>query len=310
MAKILVTGGAGFIGSHVVDLFIEAGHQVAVVDDLSTGFRRNVNCKAAFVELDVRSPELDEVFKQERPGFVCHLAAQIDVRRSLTEPLFDAATNILGSINLLECCVKHQVGKIIYASTGGAIYGNPEVLPASESCPPAPVCHYGVSKYAVEHYVRLYNRLYGLRFTVLRFPNVYGPRQNPQGEAGVCAILIGLMRDGKQPTLYGFGEPLRDYVFVGDIARAHLLALDRADGETMNVGSGRGASVREIFDVLKDVLDFDGEPILEPLRPGEVDRIYTTGDRAAEVLQWKPEIDLREGLRRTVEHIRQERGVR
>ncbi len=310
MAKILVTGGAGFIGSHVGDLLIEAGHQVVVVDDLSTGFRRNVNLKAAFVELDVRSPELEEVFKRERPGFVCHLAAQIDVRRSLKEPLFDAATNILGSINLLECCVKHQVGKIIYASTGGAIYGNPEVLPASESCPPAPVCHYGVSKYAVEHYIRLYNHLYGLRFTVLRFPNVYGPRQNPQGEAGVCSILIGLMLDGKQPTLYGFGEPLRDYVFVGDIARAHLLALDRGDGETMNAGSGRGASVREIFDVLKDILDFDGEPILEPLRPGEVDRIYTTGDRAAEVLQWKPEIDLREGLRRTVEHIRQERGVR
>ena len=310
MAKILVTGGAGFIGSHVVDLFIEAGHQVAVVDDMSTGFRRNVNPEAALVELDVQSPELDEVFKEERPGFVCHLAAQIDVRRSLKEPLFDAATNILGSINLLECCVKHQVGKIIYASTGGAIYGNPEVLPASESCPPAPVCHYGVSKYAVEHYIRLYNHLYGLRFTVLRFPNVYGPRQNPQGEAGVCAILIGLMLDGKQPTLYGFGEPLRDYVFVGDIARAHLLALDRADGETMNVGSGRGASVREIFDVLKGVLDFDGEPILEPLRSGEVDRIYTTGDLAAEVLQWKPEIDLREGLRRTVEHIRRERGVR
>jgi UDP-glucose 4-epimerase len=310
MAKILVTGGAGFIGSHVVDLFIEAGHQVAVVDDMSTGFRRNVNPEAALVELDVQSPELDEVFKEERPGFVCHLAAQIDVRRSLKEPLFDAATNILGSINLLECCVKHQVGKIIYASTGGAIYGNPEVLPASESCPPAPVCHYGVSKYAVEHYIRLYNHLYGLRFTVLRFPNVYGPRQNPQGEAGVCSILIGLMLDGKRPTLYGFGEPLRDYVFVGDIARAHLLALDRADGETMNVGSGRGASVREIFDVLKGVLDFDGEPILEPLRSGEVDRIYTTGDRAAEVLQWKPEIDLREGLRRTVEHIRRERGVR
>jgi len=307
MSKILVTGGAGFIGSHIVDLYVEAGHEVVVVDDLSTGFRRNVNLKARFAELDVRSPELNALFEQERPEFVAHLAAQMDVRRSLKEPLFDAEVNILGSINLLECCVRHGTRKIIYASTGGAIYGNPEILPASESCPAAPVCHYGVSKYTVEHYIRLYNYLYGLQYTVLRFPNVYGPRQNPRGEAGVCAILIALMLDGKRPTLYGFGKPLRDYVFVGDIARASVLALDAGDGETVNLGSGQGRSVLEIFDILRDLLSFTQDPILEPLRPGEVDRIYTTGDRAAQILKWQPAVDLREGLKCTVEHIRRER---
>ena len=308
MSKILVTGGAGFIGSHIVDLYVEAGHDVVVVDDLSTGFRRNVNLKARFAELDVRSAELNAVFEQERPEFVAHLAAQMDVRRSLKEPLFDAEVNILGSINLLECCVRHGTRKIIYASTGGAIYGNPEILPASESCPAAPVCHYGVSKYTVEHYIRLYNYLHGLQYTVLRFPNVYGPRQNPHGEAGVCAILIALMLDGKRPTLYGFGKPLRDYVFVGDIARASVLALDGGDGETVNLGSGQGTSVLEIFDILRELLSFTQDPILEPLRPGEVDRIYTTGDRAAEILKWQPAVDLREGLKRTVEHIRRERA--
>jgi len=309
MSKILVTGGAGFIGSHIVDLCVEAGHEVIAVDDLSTGFRRNLNPKADFIEMDIRSAELDGVFGQVRPDFVTHLAAQMDVRRSLKEPLFDAEVNILGSINLLECCARHNVKKIIYASTGGAIYGNPEKLPASEASPALPLCHYGVSKYTVEHYIRLYSGLHGLRYTVLRFPNVYGPRQNPHGEAGVCAILVALMLDGKRPTLYGFGEPLRDYVFVRDIARASILALDRGDGETVNLGSGLGTSVREIFDILKDLLGFEQDPILKPLRPGEVDRIYTTGDRAAEILNWKPEVDLREGLRLTAEHIKREQGL-
>ncbi len=185
MARILVTGGAGFIGSHIVDVLLEAEHGVIVVDDLSTGFRENVNDGAKFVEMDVCSPELMGVFEREAPDCVCHLAAQMDVRRSLLEPMFDATTNILGSINLLECCAKRSIKKVIYASTGGAVYGNPAELPASESCPPKPICHYGVSKYACEQYLQLYGLLYGLNHTILRFPNVYGPRQNPNGEAGV-----------------------------------------------------------------------------------------------------------------------------
>jgi UDP-glucose 4-epimerase len=306
--KILVTGGAGFIGSHIVDAYIAAGHDVAVVDNLSTGSRTNLNEKARLHEVDIReAAALESVFEQERPEAVNHLAAQMDVRRSLQEPIYDAQVNILGSINVLELCVKHGVKKFIFASTGGAIYGepNPSDLPLSESYPPRPVCHYGTSKFSVEQYIGLYGILYGLPYTILRFPNVYGPRQNPHGEAGVCAILVGLMLEGKQPTLFGYGEPTRDYVYVGDIARANVLALDKADGEILNLGSSRATSVREIFDVLKKHIGYEGEPLLKPLRPGEINHISITGDKARGVLGWQPEVDLEEGLLRTLEHVKQ-----
>lgn len=305
MARVLVTGGAGFIGSHVVDACIAAGHDVVVVDNLSTGSRENVPGRARFVEMDIGDKALGKLVAEAKPEYVAHLAAQIDVRHSVADPTFDARVNILGSINVLEACVKAGVRKIIYASTGGAVYGEPKDLPASEETPPLPVCHYGVSKYAVEQYTRLYGVLYGLRYTILRFPNVYGPRQSHLGEAGVCAILIGLMLKGKRPTLYGFGTPLRDYVYVGDIARACLLALDRAEGEALNLGSGRGTSVREIYDVLAELTGYAGEPDLQPLRPGEVDRIYITGDRALKSLGWKPETSLRDGLAQTVAYLRE-----
>ena len=305
--KILVTGGAGFIGSNIVDTYINAGHDVVVVDNLATGFERNLNPKARFYEVDICDASLDDVFAKEKPEAVSHLAAQIDVRRSLQEPTFDARVNILGSINLLECAVKHKVGKFLFASTGGAIYGEPDpsVMPVPETYSPHPLCHYGTSKLAVEHYIELYGALYGLRYTILRFPNVYGPRQNPHGEAGVCAILVGLMLAGKQPILFGHGTPTRDYVYVGDIARGALLALDRADGETINLGSSKGTSVRDIFDVLKTLTGFEGEPDLQPLRPGEVNHIYISGDKAKALLGWTPEVDLHEGLRRTLEHVRE-----
>lgn len=304
MKRILVTGGAGFIGSHVVDTYIAAGHTVAIVDNLSTGSREFLNPAAQFYEVDIRSDELRSVFDEFKPDTVAHLAAQIDVRRSVEQPAYDAHINIVGSLNVLECAVKSGVTKIIFASTGGAIYGEPEALPVSESYWPKPICHYGAAKYSVEHYIFLYRHLYGLDFTILRFPNVYGPRQSPHGEAGVCSILIGLMLDGKVPTLFGFGKPLRDYVFVGDIAKATLLALDKGSGETLNLGSGVGTSVREIFDTLKAVLSFPDDPILKDLRPGEVHQIYITGDRAREVLGWEPSVGIREGLEQTVNHIR------
>ncbi|MBN2312181.1 MAG: NAD-dependent epimerase/dehydratase family protein [Candidatus Hydrogenedentes bacterium] len=304
--KILVTGGAGFIGSHVVDAYIERGHDVVVVDNLATGSRDNLNPKAAFVEIDIGSDQLGAVFAEHAPEVVNHLAAQIDVRLSVEKPLFDAQTNVLGSINVLQNCVDHGVGKFIFASTGGAIYGDAATLPASEEQTPRPLCHYGVAKYCVENYIRLYGTLHGLRYTILRFPNVYGPRQNPRGEAGVCAILTGLMLEGKTPVLYGHGQPLRDYVYVGDIARANALALDAGDGEVLNLGSGKGASVLDIFNGLKEILAFDQEPRLEPLRPGEVENNYITGDRAAAVLGWRPEVELRDGLARTVAHVRRE----
>lgn len=306
--KILVTGGAGFIGSHVVDQYIGLGHEVVVVDNLRTGFRKNVNPKARFAQVDVRSLDLDAVFEEEKPDVVGHFAAQMDVRQSLEDPIFDAQNNVLGTINLLECCVRHQVKKIIYASTGGAIYGEPEPLPATEEYPTNPLSHYGLSKFVAEEYIRLYKRLYQLDYTVLRFPNVYGPRQNPHGEAGVCAILVALMLDGKTPTLFGHGEPLRDYVYVGDIAKANVLALEKGSGEILNLGSGRGTSVRELYDILSSYLKYEAEPILKPLRAGEVERIFITGSKAQALLGWSPQVGIEEGLRLTADYIKSERS--
>ena len=303
MSKILVTGGAGFIGSHIVDTYIAAGHEVAVVDDLSMGQKRFVHPEAQFFQIDIRDPQLVEVFAQVQPEYVNHLAAQIDVRRSVQEPVFDAEVNILGSINLVELVVKHRVKKFLFASTGGAIYGEPAELPASEDCPPNPKCHYAASKLAFEHYLQLYHNLYQLTYTILRFPNVYGPRQNPEGEAGVCSILSGLMLRGQQPTLYGHGTPLRDYVYVGDIARANLMALDQGDNRVINLGSGQGTSVRELFDTLARIIGFDQEPKLAPIRPGEVQDTYITGALAEQILQWKPETPLEDGLREVVAFV-------
>ncbi|MBI2425472.1 MAG: NAD-dependent epimerase/dehydratase family protein [Candidatus Hydrogenedentes bacterium] len=305
MTTALVTGGAGFIGSHLVDALVSAGHRVVVVDNLSTGKTRNLNSSAVFHRMDIRDDALSGVFEAEQPEVVFHLAAQMDVRRSVLEPVFDAEINILGAIKLLELAVKHRVRKFIFSSTGGAIYGEPESLPASEACPPRPKCPYGASKLAFEHYLRLYHDLHALPFTILRFPNVYGPRQSPEGEAGVCSILIGLMLRGVSPTLYGFGEPLRDYVYVGDIVRGCLLSLDRGDSETINLGSERGASVNELFAILSDLIGFRGEAKREPLRAGEVAQIYTTGERARALLGWAPEVDLRTGLAHTLAYIRE-----
>lgn len=304
--KILVTGGAGFIGSHVVDAYIAKGHTVIVVDDLSSGNPDYVNADAIFYEMDIRSPQLAEVFETHRPDIVNHHAAQIDVRKSLQDPIYDADVNIRGSLNLLELCAGFPVKKFIFASTGGAIYGSPESLPADESCMPRPESHYGTSKLCVEQYIALYQRLCRLHSVVLRYPNVYGPRQSPQGEAGVCSILAGLMLRGAAPVLYGHGEALRDYVYVSDIARGNLLALDKGNGETLNLGSGAGVSVKQLYNIIKELTGFSGKPSLKPLRPGEVKAIFITGDRAAKVLGWRPKVSLEEGLAKTVDFVREQ----
>ncbi len=301
--RILVTGGAGFIGSHVVDSFIEAGHHVAVVDNLSTGRRANLNPRATFYEVDIREPELREVIERERPDVISHHAAQMDVRRSMAEPLFDADNNILGSLNLLECARKLRVRKVIYISSGGAVYGEPQYLPCDEKHPIRPLCPYGVSKYTVEQYLYLYRESYGLDYTILRYANVYGPRQDPHGEAGAVAIFAGHMLAGKSVLINGSGEQERDFIYVEDCARANLLALEKGAGDVYNLGSGVGTSINRIAALLQELTGYKGEPVHGPAKLGETFRIYLDAGRARGVLGWTQTFTLREGLQRTVDYF-------
>ncbi|MBI5710129.1 MAG: NAD-dependent epimerase/dehydratase family protein [Candidatus Eisenbacteria bacterium] len=303
--RILVTGGAGFIGSHVADRFVELGHEVAVLDDLSTGFREFVNPRARFYEMDLRdAAALERCFAEFGPEVVDHHAAQIDVRRSVTDPIHDAGINILGALGLLMACTRHGVRKFVYASTGGALYGEGRSLPATEEHPVNPESPYGVSKHTLEHYLYLWKLLHGLDYTVLRYPNVYGPRQNPHGEAGVNAIFIGLMLRGERPRIFGTGEQVRDYLYVGDVVEANALALSRGSGEMVNLGTGVGTSVNDIFRELKAILGFAAAPIYEAPRAGEVQRIYLDAARAKQVLGWAPSTGFVAGLKQTVEWSR------
>lgn len=305
MAKILVTGGAGFIGSHVVDLFVAEGYEVVIVDDLSTGRASNLNPAAKFYQVDIRSPQLREVFQAEKPDFVSHHAAQMDVRRSVAQPLFDADINILGSINLLEIAKDFQVKRFVYISTGGAVYGEPERLPCDESHPINPICQYGASKHTVEHYLYMYYANYGLKYTVLRYPNVFGPRQDPHGEAGVVAIFTGRMLEGESVTIYGDGEQTRDFVYVGDCAQANLLALtiDHEPG-IYNLGWGRPTSINEICSVLVDITDYSLPVQYGPAKVGETRHIYLDASKVKQDLGWAPTITLEEGLEKTVDYFK------
>lgn len=302
--RILVTGGAGFIGSHVVDAFVEAGHHVAVVDDLSTGKRENLNPQAAFYQADIRDEDaLAAIFAQERPEVVCHQAALANVRESMAQPVRYASVNVLGSLVLLELCRRHGVQKFIYASTGGAVYGEPQSLPVSEDHPVNPLDPYGASKHHVEHYLYLYRHNYGLRYTVLRYANVYGPRQDPFGEAGVVAIFTHKMLAGETPTINGTGEQARDFVYVGDVARANLLALTGADG-IFNIGTGIGTTVNQVYEGLRAATGYQGPVHYGPPKAGEVYRIYLDVRKAKAELGWTPQVSLAEGFRLTVESFR------
>lgn len=302
--KILVTGGAGFIGSHVVDTYIANGYQVVVVDDLSTGRLSNLNPAATFYQMDIRSPQLEEIFEKERPDYVNHHAAQMDVRRSVAEPLFDADVNIMGSINLIENARKFQVKRFIYISSGGAVYGEPEYLPCDEDHPVKPICQYGASKYTVERYLFLYQHIYGIEYVILRYANVYGPRQNPHGEAGVVAIFTGQMLSDQQVVINGDGEQQRDFVYVKDCAEANLLALTCKSVNTVNnIGSGVGNSVNEIYRMVKRISGSDKDAQYGPAKVGETRRIYLDTTKASFTLGWKPTIGLQDGLRMTVDYL-------
>jgi UDP-glucose 4-epimerase len=303
--KIMVTGGAGFIGSHVTDMLIEQGHQVVIVDDLSTGRRTNINRHAIFYEVDIRSPEMERVFAQEKPEVISHHAAQMNVRRSMDDPLFDADVNIIGSIKLAQLAIRFGTRKIIHISSGGAAYGEPEYLPCDEDHPIKPLCHYGASKYTYELYLHVFSANYDLDYSVIRYPNVYGPRQDPHGEAGVVAIFSGQMLRGEPVTINGNGEQVRDYVYVTDCARSNLMLLDQGSKRVYNLGSGIGTTVNEIFAQLKDITGYTNPARFGPAKAGETFKIYLNARRAENELGWRPTIPLDEGLKRTVDYFKE-----
>ena len=303
--KVLVTGGAGFIGSHVVDACLEAGHSVSIVDDLSSGKRENADPAARLHVADIRNAQaMEEVFAVERPEAICHLAAKANVRESMLEPVLYAKVNVLGSLTLLELARKYQCQKIVYASTGGAVYGEPEYLPVDERHPIHPLDPYGASKHHVEHYLYIYRAHYGIDYTILRYPNVYGPRQDPYGEAGVVAIWAAQMLHGSTPIINGSGEQERDFCYVGDIARANVLALKGGGGEILNLGSGVGTSINQVFAQLIKITGSQCDKVHGPAKLGEVFRTYLTADKALASLGWRAEIPLYEGLAKTVAFFR------
>ena len=296
--KTLVTGGAGFIASHLVDRLIGEGHSVVVVDNLSAGRFENVNKSATFYKIDIcNSTALELIFKKERPEVVNHHAAQVNVRKSVDTPMYDANVNILGSLNLCELSRKFQVKKFIYASTGGAVYGEPKSLPVKETCPVEPISQYGVSKHTVEHYLYIFYKLYGLNFTVLRYPNVYGPRQSPHGEAGVIAIFSEQILKNKRPTIFGDGSKTRDYVYVGDIITANMTVLNNSgNGEIYNLGWGKEITDYEVFETVRRAFLSNIKPIFGQKRPGEIEHISLDSSKATKALGWKPKITFEEGV--------------
>lgn len=293
--KILVSGGAGFIGSHVADGYVRAGHRVVVVDDLSGGERGNIDSACKFYEMSVTSPDFVEVIKRERPDVINHHAAQIDVRKSVADPSFDAEVNIMGMINACQGAAQAGAKKVIFASSGGVLYGEVEGEPAREDHPIEPFCPYAASKYASEIYLRCYNSLCNLRYTILRYANVYGPRQKG-GEAGVVSIFLKAMLGSKPVTIFGDGRQERDFVFVGDVVDANMLALERGERDVINIGTGRASSVNDLYRLLADIVAFKGEVMKAPERQGELKRSVLSCAMAASKLGWRPKTDLRAGL--------------
>lgn len=302
--KILVTGGAGFIGSHVVEAYLAAGHDVAVVDNLATGRRSNVPAGAVLHEVDIHAREVESIFAGFQPEVVNHLAAQASVKLSNLDPVFDLEVNGGGTARIAMLAAAHGARKVIYSSTGGALYGDPERLPVDESHPIRATSPYGTSKRVGEMYLEFVARTTGIDYTILRYANAYGPRQDPFGEAGVVAIFTGRMLNGEQCTIDGDGEQQKDYLYVSDIARANVLALDKAGGEAMNIGTGRGTSVNEIFRALQDATGDTTPPAFGPPRPGDVRQIWLDSSRARDILGWEPQVSLEEGIRQTVDWFR------
>ena len=303
--NILVTGGAGFIGSNIVDAYLQAGHTVVIVDDLSTGTMENVNPKAKFHRIDLRDLAVETVFKEMKIDVINHHAAQMDVRKSVADPKFDASVNILGMLNVMELGVKYGVKKVIFSSTGGAIYGEQDYFPADEQHPLRPLSPYGVTKLATEKYLFYYHAVYGLQHVILRYANIYGPRQNPHGEAGVIAIFADKMLKGEQPVINGDGKQTRDYVYVSDVVRANVLALTHSSSDIFNIGTGIENDVNALFRIIKKFSGVACEEKHGGAKIGEQLRSVIDYSKAKKILGWEPTIMLDEGLRRTVEFFRE-----
>lgn len=298
--KILVTGGAGFIASHIVDSYMVSGHDVVIIDDLSTGREENINPKAIFYRMDIRDNGITEVFEKERPDVVNHHAAQMDLRRSVEDPGFDASVNIIGTLNLLENCIKYDVKRFVFASTGGAMYGEQEYFPADEKHPERPLSPYGISKFACEKYLFYYKAVHRLDYMVLRYANVYGPRQNPHGEAGVVAIFTEKMLRGEQPTINGDGCQTRDFVYIGDVVEANKHALSNSEGGTFNIGTAIETDINGLFKRLVDLTASACREIHAPAKEGEQMRSVIGWKKAEGALGWRPGVSLEKGLRETV----------
>ncbi|HQI40098.1 MAG: UDP-glucose 4-epimerase [Ignavibacteriales bacterium UTCHB2] len=302
--KILVTGGAGFIASQIADAFINEGHQVVILDDLSTGFEKNINPKAKFIKANICDKNLAELFEKEKFDVVNHHAAQMDVRRSVRDPEFDATTNILGTINLLQNCVKYNVKKFMFASTGGAVYGEQDYYPADEQHNTKPKSPYGISKLAVEKYLFFYNSEYKLNYTILRYANIYGPRQNPFGEAGVVAIFSTRLLKGEQPIINGDGKQTRDYVFVGDVVKANVITLNDNNSDIYNIGTGIETDVNQLFNYLNKITNANKDEKHGPAAPGEQMRSVITSEKIFNKFGWRPTTKLEDGLKATVDFFK------
>ena len=303
--KILVTGGAGFIASQIADAFINEGHEVFILDDLSTGFEKNINPKAKFIKANICNKSLSQLFEKEKFDVVNHHAAQMDVRKSVADPAFDANTNIIGTINLLQNSVKNGVKKFMFASTGGAVYGEQNYFPADEKHPTSPLSPYGISKLAVEKYLFFYNAQYKLNYTILRYANIYGPRQNPFGEAGVVAIFSSKLLKGEQTIINGTGKQTRDYVFVGDVVKANLLALNDDKSDIYNVGTAKETDVNELFSELNKITGKGMPEKHGPAAPGEQMRSVITSEKLFNKFKWKPDTLLHDGLQKTVDYFKE-----
>lgn len=302
--KILVTGGAGFIGSNIVDELIEKKHKVVIVDNLATGNIKNVNKKAKFYKVSVcDKKKIDEIFKKEKIDIVIHHAAQLDVRKSVEDPCFDADVNIKGALNILEACKNTKVKKIIFASSGGTIYGECGTKAPDEKSFANPLSPYGVAKLSVEHYIKAYSALYGLKYTILRYANVYGPRQDVNGEAGVVAIFIGRMTANKDVFIFGNGKQLRDYVYVKDVVSANIKSLTKGNNEIINIGTQKTFSVNQLVKELSVITSYKNKPIFKPKRNGELFKSFLNISKAKKVLNWEPKVSIKEGLKNTVEYF-------